>query len=187
MKIYILIVILFIVILAVPYNVQADNVYFSFVIPTMDDGTRVHYSPGWFGVMDYVPKDVTVLYFNDNDGIGYAYTSDTYMAPEAIVVPLAVVDNVLAIAEDAEGVYFGTKLDDRWLPEVNIETWECIIVDNGEIVLREGQEYGEIVYKQAVLCPCCGEFIMWGYEGIRDTREILTCNCGQRSVTKTYD
>ena len=188
MKTYIIGLILAMGILASPQMVMADDTYFRFDIPTMVDGSRVHYSPGWFGVMDKCPQDVTVLYFNDNDGYGYAVTSDAFIPPEIMEVEASVVDNVLDTAEEEEGIYCGTKLDDRWLPEVCIETRECVIDENGEVVFREGNEiYSGIVFKQAVFCPYCGEFIMWAYDGISDSREILTCQCGQRSVTKTYD
>ncbi len=50
--------------------------YFKFKIPTMPDGSRVTYSPGWFGEMTFPPmnSEVSVLLYDDDAGIGIAKT-----------------------------------------------------------------------------------------------------------------
>ena len=92
--------------------------YFRFEIPTNADGTRVSYSPNYHGTMPKCPEGVTVLLYNDKKGFGIAKTEDTFIPPEVIVISSDEVDKVMAEVKDEEGIYFGDKLADRWLPEV---------------------------------------------------------------------
>ena len=91
--------------------------HFRFEIPTMDDGSRVTYSPGWFGTMPKCPKDVTVLLYNDKEGYGIAKTEDTFRPPEVEVLKEAGALKIVSETKDEDGVYKGKKLDDRWLLE----------------------------------------------------------------------
>ena len=162
--------------------------YFRFAIPTNADGTRVSYSPGWFGMSDKCPNHVTVVYYNDKEGYGLAYTTDTWVTKEAVLSTSLATEDVLSKAKDEIGVFYGSKLLDRWLPEIKIEVKECVVDSNGVIsILSKGDtDYKEIVYKEAIVCPVCGEFIDWAWGGIGDTRFILTCPKGHRLVTRGY-
>ena len=91
--------------------------YFRFEIPTNADGTRVSYSPGWHGTMPHCPKDVKVLLYNDKKGYGIAQTEDTFVPSEVKVIPEAEALALVKATKDEDGVYFGQKLADRWLPE----------------------------------------------------------------------
>lgn len=170
-------------------SVQAADppkVYFRFDIPL-----GCHYSPGWFGVMDKVCKDVTVVYENDKAGYGFAYTTDTFIPPEVTVVSKVTVDDIVLNAKDEKDIYAGAKLTDRWLPEVRVESVECIVKD-GVIILKsdlskDAEYYGETVYKKAVYCSVCEEFITWDFSGLLTSRFILTCPKGHRMVTASFD
>jgi len=91
--------------------------YFKFEIPTNADGTRVTYSPGWHGTMPKCPKDVVVLLYNDKEGYGIARTGDIFIPTEVVVLTKDEANNILASVRDEDGVYFGQKLEDRYLPE----------------------------------------------------------------------
>jgi hypothetical protein len=172
-------------------DVQAGDpprTYFKFVIPTNADGTRVHYSLGWFGVMDYVPKNVTVLLYNDKDGYGYAYTTDTYMAKEAIVKTQKEVDDTIKLAKEEKGVYFGQKIYDRWLPEIEVREVRCTVDEKGFTVINKSEEvYGEILSKKAVYCPICDSFVFWYFDGLLDNSVVVYCPNGHRLLTIGYD
>ena len=94
--------------------------YFRFEIPTMDDGSRVTYSPGWFGTMPLCPKDVTVLLYNDKEGYGVAKTEDTFIPKEVKELKEAEALKIVEEAKDEDGVYKGKKLADRWLLEAEV-------------------------------------------------------------------
>ena len=85
----------------------AGPTYFKFNIPTMPDGSRVHYSPGWFGQMDRVCKNTTVLYYNDKEGYGVAYTSDTFIPPSVSRISSTEADSIVKGAKDVTGIYAG--------------------------------------------------------------------------------
>jgi hypothetical protein len=46
---------------------------------------------------------------------------------------------------------------------------------------------GTVEQKKAIVCPICGEILQWDYNGLTDSRQILTCKNGHRSVTATYE
>jgi len=88
--------------------------YFRFEIPTNDDGSRVSYSPGWFGTMPKCPDKVIVLLFDDKVGFGVAKCEDTIIPSEVIVLGEFDALNLVSNAKDEEGIYFGDKLAHRW-------------------------------------------------------------------------
>ena len=145
--------------------------YFKFTYTKCPNG--IGYSPGWFGVMSNCPKDVTVILYNDKEGYGIAYTTDKFIPKTATAISKASSDNLLLTTIDAVGVYSSQKLVDRWLPEIRVED-------------REYKEagYSEPIIMKAVICPICGEFIMWSYYGLTDYRSVLVCPKGHRIATK---
>lgn len=161
--------------------------YFRFEIPL-----GCHYSPGWFGVMDKVPKDVTVLYYNDKEGYGMAYTTDTFFPKEAIPINSKTADDTLAGVKDGKGIYYGQKITDRWLPEIKIEELKVTVDEKGVATIITDdksleENYKEITTRKAALCPICGEFVIWYFDGLLSNRIILTCVKGHRMVTASYD
>ena len=166
----------------------AGRLYFRFEIPTNSDGTTVSYSPDFYGRYDKTPRDVTVLYQNDKERYGYAYTEDKWIPKGSVSVTQTVADSAVAAARDTAGVYFGAKMADRYLPEIKVESAE-VTVKEGVATLYDKTKtemVGEVVSKKAVYCPVCGEFIMWSYDSLTTSRQILTCPKGHRSVTATY-
>jgi hypothetical protein len=168
----------------------AGRLYFRFEIPTNSDGTTVSYSPDFYGRYDKTPKDVTVLYQNDKERYGYAYTTDKWIPKGSVSVTQSTAESVVSAARDVAGVYFGSKMVDRYLPEVKIESKE-VTVKEGVATLydktKTTEPIGQIEQKKAVLCPVCGEFVMWDYDGLTESRQILTCKNGHRFVTATYE
>ena len=170
-------------------SVQAADppkVYFRFVIPA-----GCHYSPGWFGVMDKVPKDVTVLYYNDKEGYGYAYTTDTFFPKEAILINSKTADDTLAAVKDEKDIYYGQKIADRWLPEIKVEEIKVTVDEKGVVTVitddKSIDDYKEVIVRKAALCPVCGEFIVWYFDGLLTNRIVLTCTKGHRIVTVSHD
>jgi hypothetical protein len=167
----------------------AGRLYFRFEIPTNADGTTVSYSPDFYGRYDKTPRDVTVLYQNDKERYGYAYTEDKWIPKGSVSVTQTVADSAVSAARDTAGVYFGSKMVDRYLPEVKIESKE-VTVKEGVATLYDKSKsletVGQIEQKKAVYCPICGEFIMWSYDSLTTSRQILTCSKGHRFVTATY-
>jgi len=168
--------------------------YFRFEIPQNTDGTRVSYSPGWHGTIPKCPKDVTVLLYNDKEGYGIAQTEDTFVPPEVTKITEEEAKKILAEANDAEGVYFGEKLADRWLPEAineDIEdTPESLAVES----IAEKKVVADTFCKS---CPICHKVVAYvvKYEdktariiqngkvviqGIIAKEIILTCPSGHR-------
>ena len=91
--------------------------YFKFDISTNEDGSRITYSPNWFGTMPKCPKDVTVLLYNDKEGYGIAKTKDKFKPWEVTVIDEAESLGTLtevALAEDDAEIFFGDKLIHRW-------------------------------------------------------------------------
>lgn len=88
--------------------------YFRFEIPTNTDGSRVSYSPNWYGTMPKCPKNVTVLLYNDKEGYGIAQTDDTFVPPEVAKITKSEADQIMAKAKVKDGVFFGDKLTHRW-------------------------------------------------------------------------
>lgn len=179
------------VLLSQDVNAQTvTKTYFKFDIPLNDDGTRVSYSPDYYGRMDRTPKNVTVVYYNDKEGYGYAYTTDTFEIKQATLTTATVADNVIKAAKDEVGVYYGDKIATRWYPEIKIEEYKVTINEKGEIIIITGEKseevYKEIVVKKAVECPTCGSFIFWYYDGLLNTRQVITCPSGHKLVTVAY-
>ena len=75
----------------------------------------IAYSPGWHGTMPKCPKKVTILLYNDKEGYGVAQTKDKFIPPEVLQITEFTAKDILTKAKDEDGVYFGTKLVDRWL------------------------------------------------------------------------
>jgi hypothetical protein len=170
-------------------SVQAGDppkVYFRFDIPL-----GCHYSPGWFGVMDKVPKNVTVLYYNDKAGYGLAYTTDTFFPKEAVLIDSKTADDVLATVKDEKGIYYGQKIADRWLPELRVDEFKVAVDEKGVTTIitdeKSADSYREITTKKAAVCPICGEFIVWYFDGLFTNRTVLACSKGHRIVTASYD
>ena len=165
----------------------AGRLYFRFEIPTNSDGTTVSYSPDFYGRYDKTPRDVTVLYQNDKERYGYAYTEDKWIPKGSVSVTQSTVEVAVSAARDVAGVYFGAKMVDRYLPEVKIESKEVTVKEGVATIYDKTKETaGTIEQKKAVYCPVCGEFIMWSYDSLTTSRQILTCPKGHRSVTATY-
>lgn len=167
----------------------AGRLYFRFIIPNNADGTRASYSPDYYGQSAKSPNDVTVLYQNDKEGYGYAYTTDKFIPKESTSVTQSTAEAAVASARDVPGIYFGAKMVDRYLPEVKIESKE-VTIKEGVVTLYDKSKSmevtGTVEQKKAVLCPVCGEFVMWDYDSLTKSRQILTCKNGHRFVTATY-
>lgn len=159
--------------------------YFRFIIPTNADGTRVSYSPDYYGRMDKSPKNVTVVYYNDKEGYGYAYTTDTFDFKQAVVTTAKEADDVLATAKDEVGVYYGEKIATRWYPEIKIE--ELKVDEKDNVVTEKTEGVYSITTKKAVVCPTCGSFIFWYYDGLLSSRQVITCPLGHKLLTLSYD
>jgi hypothetical protein len=186
MKKYLIVsVLLMTVLISQDVNAQTQTkTYFKFDIPLNADGTRVSYSPDYYGRMDRSPKNVTVVYYNDKEGYGYAYTVDTFEIKQATLTTATAADNVIKAAKDEIGVYFGEKILTRWYPEIKIEEYK--VDEKGNIVTEKSEEY-KIEVKKAVVCPTCGSFIFWYYDGLLDTRQVVTCPLGHKLITISYD
>ncbi len=145
--------------------------YFKFPIPTNSDGTRVSYSPDWFGTMPKCPQNVKVLLYNDKEGYGIAKCEENFVPPEVEVldekIALALVDEV----KEEATVFKGETLANRWNPEVVIEDK----IDT-EATITESV----VVSKKAVFCPICHQFIMWLPENIVAKTITLTCPAGHK-------
>ena len=92
--------------------------YFKFKIGTNQDGSRISYSPGWFGEMNMCPRNVKVLLYNDKEGYGIAQADDKFIPPEVKVIEEAEALGTLtgvALLKDTTDIYFGDKIDSRWI------------------------------------------------------------------------
>jgi len=74
------------------------------------------YSPNWYGIMDYAPP-ATILLYDDNicECIGWmdsALPVDPHLTSLTEEAGL----NIIANYVDGEGIWFGEKLEKRWLP-----------------------------------------------------------------------
>ena len=109
--------------------------YFKFLIPE-----GITYSPGWHGVMDRCPTDVTVLLCNDKEGYGIAKTEDSFVPDEVEVIDEKTALNYLSVAEDIDGVFFGDKLLHRYdkVIETLPENLTDITLDEFKAVLDGG-------------------------------------------------
>lgn len=168
----------------------AGPTYFRFTIPKNADGTPVSYSPGWFGKSDKCPQNVTVLLYNDKEGYGIAYTTDKFITKEATAITSSTADSTVLSVKDGPGVYKGQKLAERWLPEIQIETKDVIVKDGviyDKTKLSEQEAGGQIEQRKAIYCPVCGEFIQWADDKVTDSRQVLVCPKGHKSVTATYE
>ena len=83
------------------------------------------YSPNWYGIMDYAPNS-TILLYDDNkcECIGYMESelpTDDHLTALTEQEAKSIIDNY----EDADGVYFGEKLENKWkLPEEDTDEVE---------------------------------------------------------------
>ena len=148
--------------------------YFRFGIPRNKDGTIITYSPGWHGSMLHCPQNVTVLLYNDREGYGIAKTEDIFMPSEVEVLGEKDALGILDAAIDEEGIYFGQKLKDRWLPEVSVE----------EALIESEDEFVEPVSRKAIFCPVCHQFIMWLPPTLVVVILKLTCPVGHEVVLR---
>lgn len=164
--------------------------YFRFEIPA-----GVKYSPNWHGTMPRCPKDVEVLLYNDKEGYGIAKTEDIFKPPEVEVLAEAEALKVVREAQDEEGVYFGQKLADRWLPEAETEKETT---KSGEPVLVSEQAGKRVVVDTFIkFCPTChqivakvdqyedGSVAIWQngkklIDGIKAASIVLSCANGHR-------
>lgn len=167
-------------------NAQAQTkTYFRFDIPLSADGSRIKYSPGWFGASDKCPQNVTVVYYNDKEGYGVAYTTDIFITKQATLTTAKVADDTVAAAKDEAGIYYGEKIASRWYPEVKVEEYKVDEKDN--IVTGDVKEIYNITTKKAVVCPVCGSFMFWYYDGLLSGRQVISCPLGHESVTVSYE
>jgi hypothetical protein len=152
--------------------------YFRFEIPKNPDGSAIEYSAGWFGRMQGVPQNTTVVVYNDKEGYGIAYTTDTKTLPkEVTAISQTTADSTTASLRDVKDVYFGTKLVERWLPEVKI-------ADSAGMEIKS---LGSEPTGKVILCPVCGVVIGQDSKGLTDSRTVLTCANGHKSVTASYE
>ena len=132
--------------------------HFRFQISKNIDGSRVSYSPNWHGTLSKCPKNVTVLLYDDNVGYGIAKTEDTFVPPEVTRIFEIEANKILAEAKDMDGVYFGQKLADRWLPEAETED----IKDTPETLLEEStpspRKAVDTFHKS---CPICHKMMVY--------------------------
>jgi hypothetical protein len=193
-KLFLIILMIIIVdMIAIPVVAQETEketvTYFQFTIPE-----GVTYSPGWFGMMDKSPQNVTVVYYNEKDGYGIASTTDSFIPREITVIDRRVSDLVVASAMDETGIYFGEKLENRWLPEIRMENREATVSSEGVATLwyeskstEMDREMKVVESRKAMVCPVCDVFIQWYAEDVMERREILTCSNGHKFVTASYD
>lgn len=174
-------------------SADLPKTYFKFTIPTNADGTVVAYSPGWFGTLNEpCPKDVTVLLYNDSERYGIAYTTDKVTQKGLTVISEAIAESVVnpSLSRNSKGTFSGTKLRDRWLPEVKTETREYKIELGKEIPVDSKTTFSEVydpserVSKTVVVCPVCNSILRSTTKDLTAYRDILTCPYGHRSVTK---
>lgn len=169
-----------------PQAIQAAGppYYFKFNIPA-----GIKYSPGWHGYSNSCLDDAVVDLYNDKEGYGIAHTNKFIPKNFFDYTSKSDADKVITSVKDEVGVYFGQKLADRWLPEIQITDKDVTIKDGIATLVDKSKmtEPVEIVSKKAVYCPICGAFIQWSYEGITDSRMILYCPNGHKVVTKSYD
>jgi hypothetical protein len=167
-----------------------ERTYFRFDIPK---GTK--YSPGWHGYGTQCPKNVTIVLYNEAENYGIAYTTDTFrMLSTAIITNQSTADLLLSSVRDGDGIYYGQKLADRWLPEIRIETEQyskdltkesLIKVDPSQINITINAQ--DIINKKVVKCPVCGEYICDYYDGLEKTRQIIYCSKGHRITTASWE
>jgi hypothetical protein len=118
--------------------------WFKFLIPTNSDGSVVSYSPGWCGTRPQCAQNEKGLYYNDKDRWGIGIADGAFVPPDVEVIDaqkaldLMGVKTVVAktaliemdsegklmadkveitLPEPEEGVFFGKKLTERYLPE----------------------------------------------------------------------
>lgn len=129
--------------------------YFRFEIPTMPDGKRVTYSPGWHGTMPKCPRDVEVLLYNDKEGFGIAKSEDAFVPQEVTAVTEKEALDLVAAQKDEDGVYFGQKLADRWLPEAETEDTP----DTPETLEEVSTSTKTAVDTMLKYCPTCHQLV----------------------------
>jgi hypothetical protein len=144
--------------------------YFRFYIPTNADGSRITYSPGWFGTTTRCPDDVVVDLYNDVDGYGIAHT-DKYLPDVCAPLTEDEAKSLLDKQEVKEGIYVGDKVYERtaWLPDAEIKNEEA-----------KNEGLGEVTPKKAYFCPICHKFIMYLPENINAAKVIAVCPSGHK-------
>ena len=89
--------------------------FFKFKIGKNSDGSRISYSPGWFGEMNMCPRNVKVLLYNDKEGYGIAQADDKFIPPEVKVIDEAEATKILSNIKSEPGVFIGIHIAARWL------------------------------------------------------------------------
>ncbi len=195
--------------------------YFKFTIPTNKDGATVAYSEGWCGTRDHCAKSEKGIYYNDKERWGIGIAEGDFFPPDVEVLTADKVAQLMGISdtvsskaviatdkegiitvdgkaatlpEASEGVYFGTKLVERYLPEAEV------IEEKEEI--KTDEVYIPPLSKEPVntfprYCPTChqltavitqmkdgmikvtqnGKTLI---EGIKTANLILTCPAGHK-------
>ena len=110
--------------------------YFKFTIGTNNDGSRVSYSPGWFGSMRKCPKNVTVLLYDDKQGYGIASAEDTFIPPEVEQIKEAEALK-LVDASNGEQVFKGKSITDRWkvgaFSKISTISYHCCVCGSDNV------------------------------------------------------
>jgi len=132
--------------------------WFRFGIPVNSDGSRIIYSKGWHGTMPKCPKDVVVLLYNDKEGYGIAKTEDTFVPPEVTVLTEGEANKVLVEVKDEEGVYFGQKLEDRYLPEAETKKIDGLLEGISPEALPVSKIVADTFCKS---CPSCHKVVAY--------------------------
>ena len=152
--------------------------FFRFVIPKMEDGTPVTYSPGYAGRMVQCPNRIVVDLYNDKEGFGIAHTDDTYIPPEVEVIKeedaLAIIQKAISgIVGDNPSVFisndFALKANFVLAPEIDIaHRWDAKrdAVDSNPKVL---------------ICPKCHKSFFLPIRGkIMFKRLFINCPSGHK-------
>ena len=170
--------------------------WFRFQIPQNKDGSRVSYSPNWFGTMPKCPKDVTVLLYNDKEGYGVAQTEDGFVPKEVTKLTEMEAKDLISVSIDTliagkgDGVFLSKSLipegydlvknsiEARWLPKAIVgDKPEAVLVD---YPIESGMM--NVGTKKAVFCPICHQFIMWLPDNLIAKSIQLTCPMGHEVV-----
>ena len=172
--------------------------YFRFKIPAMADGSPVTYSPGWCGTRDQCACNEKSLYYNDRELWGLGQAEGDFVPPDVEVVDEKTALEILATAKDEDGVFFGEKLDNRWLPETVKEDF----VEASEKVQAESTSEKVAVDTFARFCPICHKTVCYVVtyqdgsvkvvqdgkavvDGIKAAALYLTCPSGHKVKVST--
>jgi len=73
----------------------------------------IAYSPNWYGTLDYAPLAEVLLY---DDNQGYCIGRMDSALPDGVIsITEQEALAEIAAAQDVDGVWFGSKLDGRWV------------------------------------------------------------------------